>query len=225
MPILAAPDDILLPPISQNPSDVPLMIGAAPLKIDVPALVTAAMLEGPCPSAHPAIASGCATALSRWLPAYGIDDSFSICLLTGQMAEESDHWRTMEEYASGREYEGRRDLGNTVRGDGILFKGRGPLQATGRANYRHYGAEVIDPTTGQKGVDLVAQPHRAAEYDIGIQIAILYAREHGIFTIAKNPKLSLYQKIVAVTHKVNGGVNGLAERQRLTLAYLKAAGH
>ena len=42
-----------------------------------------------------------------------------------QIIEESDGLNTTSEYASGAEYEGRTDLGNTEPGDGKRFKGRG----------------------------------------------------------------------------------------------------
>lgn len=46
------------------------------------------------------------------------------------------------EFASGAAYEGRKDLGNTQPGDGKRFKGRGPIQLTGRANYKKAGDAV-----------------------------------------------------------------------------------
>jgi hypothetical protein len=51
---------------------------------------------------------------------------------------ESDSFKTLEEYSSGVEYEGRADLGNTTAGDGVRFKGRGYVQLTGRLNYTRY---------------------------------------------------------------------------------------
>jgi hypothetical protein len=42
--------------------------------------------------------------------------------------------RYFEEIASGAAYAGRRDLRHHPHGDGQRFKGRGPVQLTGRAN-------------------------------------------------------------------------------------------
>ena len=60
----------------------------------------------------------------------------------------------MEEIASGAAYEGRTDLGNTQSGDGKQFKGRGPTQLTGRANYRAADQAL--------GLDLEAYPEQVA---------------------------------------------------------------
>lgn len=57
-----------------------------------------------------------------------------------QVYQETGVLRWAQELASGAEYEGRTDLGNTRPGDGIRFKGRGLIQTTGRSNYVNYSA-------------------------------------------------------------------------------------
>lgn len=59
-----------------------------------------------------------------------------VALTLGQCAVESDHFKVMEEYASGDAYDTRTDLGNTPEkdGDGRLNKGSGLIQRTGAAN-------------------------------------------------------------------------------------------
>ncbi|WP_295451787.1 N-acetylmuramoyl-L-alanine amidase [uncultured Thiodictyon sp.] len=44
--------------------------------------------------------------------------------------------------AAQRKYEGRKDLGNTQKGDGFRFRGRGYVQVTGRANYETWGKRL-----------------------------------------------------------------------------------
>jgi hypothetical protein len=72
-----------------------------------------------------------------------------IAYILATAEHESDSFRTLEEYASGDAYEGRTKLGNTQRGDGPRFKGRGFVQLTGRLNYTRYRG-----TTGIKLVEL-----------------------------------------------------------------------
>src|SRR5512147_2129869 len=73
------------------------------------------------------------------LESYDITTRLRIAHFLGQTCEESAGFRTTEEFASGEEYEGRKDLGNVNGGDGPRFKDRGLLQLTGRSNYREYG--------------------------------------------------------------------------------------
>lgn len=59
-------------------------------------------------------------------------------MFCAQIGHESAGLRYMEELARGEAYEGRSDLGNTRPGDGKRFKGSGPIQLTGRNNFRAF---------------------------------------------------------------------------------------
>lgn len=95
---------------------------------------------------------------------YGDGDKRKLAYILATAFHESDRLRTTEEYASGKAYEGRKDLGNTQPGDGVRFKGRGFVQITGRRNYTDW--------SGRLGVDLVARPERAEERDIAARILV-----------------------------------------------------
>lgn len=76
-----------------------------------------------------------------------------IAMWAAQIGTESGGLRWMEEIASGAEYEGRcSDLGNCQPGDGVRFKGRGPIQVTGRGHYTNlsqwaYGKGLVPTPT------------------------------------------------------------------------------
>src|SRR5688500_9056933 len=76
-------------------------------------------------------------ALQRAMSRFNIDESkLREAHFMAQVLHESGGFQFKRELASGRAYEGRRDLGNTRSGDGPRYKGRGWIQVTGRANYR-----------------------------------------------------------------------------------------
>jgi putative chitinase len=125
-------------------------------------------------------------------------------MFLAQVLHESGGLRFFEEIwgptAAQRGYEGRHDLGNTQAGDGKRFKGRGPIQLTGRGNYRSFGPKL--------GLDLEQHPEMASQHAIGWRIAGLYWKSHGCNELADQGDFT------AVTRKINGGTNGLEERRR-----------
>ena len=120
-----------------------------------------------------------------------------------QLAHESGQLRYWEEIASGAAYEGRVDLGNTQPGDGRRFKGRGPIQVTGRANYRAAGAAL--------GVDLEGHPELASTVEVGFRVAGWYWKKRGLNQLADDDTLESFRKI---TRRINGGYNGQEDRLR-----------
>lgn len=119
------------------------------------------------------IASELALAANVHFRTYGIlDTGLRLAHIMGQCAHESGGFRYMEEIASGAAYEGRADLGNTQPGDGKRFKGRGPIQLTGRANARYYGRLA--------GIDFENRPDLMAVPSIGILTACMYWDRNGL---------------------------------------------
>lgn len=133
-------------------------------------------------------------------PAYGIMESgLRLSHFMAQLVHESGSFRYMEEIASGQAYEGRADLGNVVAGDGVRFKGRGPIQITGRANYRTFGRAI--------GIDIENHPEIAAVPSIGLHLALEYWKSRNLNALADA------DDVVAITRKINGGTNGLDDRK------------
>ena len=98
-------------------------------------------------------------------------------------------------------YEGRADLGNTEPGDGFKFRGRGLIQTTGRANYQATG-DVL-------GVDLVSNPEQLAEPELAARSAAWFWWAHGLNELADAGDFML------ITRKINGGTNGMDDRNAL----------
>lgn len=131
---------------------------------------------------------------------YSINTSQRQAAFLAQIAEESIELTTFEELASGDEYEGWcSSLGNCQPGDGPRYKGRGPIQLTGRANYRRVGDAL--------GVDLEDNPELAATPEVGFRVAGYYWQTHGLNELADQGNF------LEITHRINGGDNGEASRE------------
>lgn len=138
---------------------------------------------------------------------FGINTPLRVSHFLAQVAHESMTGRYMAEIASGRAYEGRKDLGNTQTGDGVRFKGRGLIQLTGRANYTAYSMALYGDLRAVHDPAMVAQLPDAA-----LAAGWFWAR-NSINALADR------DDVRAVTRRVNGGFNGLDDRiKKLDLA-------
>ena len=150
------------------------------------------------------------TSLGKGLAAHiltsGIaDTSVRLGNFIGQAAHETEDFRFLREIwgptPAQRGYEGRADLGNDQPGDGQRFLGRGIFQITGRANYADAGHRI--------GLDLVSNPQLAEQPDVAVQTAIDFWNFRRMSALADSGQEDV------ITRRINGGVNGIADRRAL----------
>lgn len=135
------------------------------------------------------------------MEANGITTPLRTAHFLAQLGHESGSFRFSEEIASGAAYEGREDLGNTSPGDGVRFKGRGLIQITGRSNYAAYGAA--------RGQDYLTEPRNtllASDPRIAVDCSCWFWATRGLNALADSDNVD------GITRRINGGVNGLADR-------------
>ena len=138
--------------------------------------------------------------LNHYMPIYEVNTYLRVCHFLAQAAHEAASFRTLEEYASGAAYEGRKDLGNTQRGDGVRYKGRGIFQLTGRANYKRIGDMI--------GMDLENNPDLAESPEVSVLTALEYWKSRGLNKFADADDVS------TITKRINGGFNGFDDRKK-----------
>lgn len=92
-----------------------------------------------------------------------------------------------------------RELGNTEPGDGYKYRGGGMLQTTGRANYRRMGVKC--------NVDFEGHPELVLSAEHALKPALAEWSEGNLNDAADR------DDIVAITRKINGGLNGLDDRK------------
>lgn len=137
---------------------------------------------------------------------FGIVTPLQRAHFLAQVAHESDGFATATEYASGKAYDtGARAiaLGNTPEadGDGQLYRGRGLIQLTGRTNYSKYSQAIYGDDRAVRDPAMVAKLPDAA----------LAA---GWFWQWKRLNLLADRDdVVGITHRINGGENGLDDRK------------
>jgi putative chitinase len=147
--------------------------------------------------------------LSAAMTEFSINTPARKAAFIAQLAHESGSFRYMEEIATGSAYEMRRDLGNdrpeaiaaaSAAGStpGRFYKGHGPIQITGYVNHRDCGIAL--------GLDLVHHPRLLCEPVHGCRAAAWFWKTRGCNELAD---AGMFE---AVTRRINGGLNGLADR-------------
>lgn len=155
--------------------------------------------------------------LLRTLDRYQIDTKLRIAHFLAQIAFESGGFRWTEEIwpnpalnadgvaTNGNKwqltYEGRSGLGNTKKGDGYRFRGRGLIQLTGRANYAKYGKAIK--------IDVQTRPSLLSQPPLAVDAAGWFWNTRGLNALADK------NDIVGITKRVNGGLLGLDQRKAL----------
>jgi putative chitinase len=163
-------------------------------------MITKEILREISPSAKDSIITDLEKYFDKWLSRSSINTYLRVCHFLAQCAHESDHFKTLEEYASGSAYEGRKDLGNTRQGDGRRFKGRGIIQLTGRANYIEASADL--------DLDLVNNPELAEDPEVSVRTAIWFWEKRKLNQFADK------DDITTITRRINGGFNGFEDRKK-----------
>lgn len=133
---------------------------------------------------------------------YQIDTPARLAMWLAQLAHESAELRLTTEIADGSAYEGRADLGNTIRGDGRRYRGRGLIQITGRYNYAACSLAICGLA------DLLLEHPQLLADD-----PLLACRSAGWYW--RSRRLNRYADvgdITGCTKAINGGATGLRDR-------------
>lgn len=156
------------------------------------------------PKGNKNVIAGVSVYLNKYLVQYEINTYLRLCHFLAQAGHESDGFNTLHEYwgptDAQKGYEGRKDLGNTQKGDGKRYMGRGIFQLTGRNNYRLYGGKISK--------DLEGNPELAADPEVSVLTALEYWKTKGLNAYADK------DDVLTITKRINGGTNGFADRQK-----------
>lgn len=169
-----------------------------------------------------------AGALNAILPGYGINTPLRVAAFLAQCGHESEgltrlvenlnysaaalaatwpkrfppevaaQYARQPERIANRAYANRLGNGPEESGDGWMYRGRGPIQATGKDHYADFAkrtgrtlAEAVEYMTTKAG---------------GLEFACMFWNDNGLSPLADEGKMT------AITKIVNGGTNGLEDR-------------
>lgn len=145
--------------------------------------------------------------------AYEINTKPRLAAFLAQIGHESGRLKYTAELwgptKAQKRYEGRTDLGNTHPGDGSRFRGHGLIQITGRGNHRRVTQRLRARFPDREVPDFEATPLALTLPEwAAISAADFWDGIGGNATADAG-------KFITLTKRINGGINGLADRQAL----------
>lgn len=147
--------------------------------------------------------------LNAAMEKYKINNYLRQAAFLAQIAHESGSFHYLSEIASGKAYEGRKDLGNTLpeaieaaekakTTPGRFYKGHGLIQITGYYNHKLCGEAL--------GLDLINEPYLLLMPEHAAASAAWFWETHDCNQWAD------LDNILKITRIINGGTNGLSQR-------------
>lgn len=137
-------------------------------------------------------------------PDFGFTTKKRLFYFLAQIGHESGGLAYFSELANGSAYEGRKDLGNTQSGDGIKYKGRSPIQLTGKYNYFKFNEYL---KTLDIDLDVFITPELVANnLLISCLCPFYFWQREGLHKYADNDDFK------GLTKAINGGLNHLDRR-------------
>lgn len=136
----------------------------------------------------------------------GLNTLWQRAYFIAQVGHESGGLLTLEEIwgptAAQSRYDTKADLGNKRPGDGKKYRGRGPIQVTGLANYTRMTALIreLHPACP----DFVEEPEKLKDPRWGMLAAAFFWKDN---------KLANITDFTTLTRRINGGTNGIADRK------------
>jgi putative chitinase len=111
-------------------------------------------------------------------------------------------------------YGGRLGNGPEESGDGWLYRGRGPIQLTGKNNYREFAKYMFEENLIEDQEKFLNNPYlvaatATADRKFALMSAIWFWNKNKLNVEADAGNLE------SMTRKINGGLNGLEDRKKL----------
>ena len=115
--------------------------------------------------------------------------------------EQAREYARQPERIANRVYASRMGNSPEASGDGWRYRGRGYIMLTGRENYERFNESDVCTE------DVMRQPDALMKFPLNQVVAGWFWEEHGLSELADRDDCD------TITRRINGGLNGLADRK------------